>query len=202
VSEYLLYSCNVEFIVLANPRNPTSNYYSEFPDLIFKSTQLEYNFVLKNKDLFEQIFDKYYFLIIFKNNVTITASDFWYLGEPFYRKYPFSMNLDAKTIGFYLNEGANGKKSNSTKDNNNKIKSTDDDGENKNDINDTNDTNDNKGMNKILKYILEIIVVIIIALLAYYIGVTVSEKRKKRANELKDENYEYMPEENKIINEA
>ena len=56
-------------------------------------------------------------------------------------------------------------------------------------------------MNKILKYFIEIIIAIGIALLAYYIGVTVRERRKKRANELKDENYEYMPEQNKDINE-
>ena len=195
VDDYLIYSCNVEFIVLANPRNPTSNYYSKFPDLIFKSTKLEYNFVLNNNDLFEQIFGKYYFLIIFKNNATITGNDFWYLGEPFYRKYAFSINLDSKTIGFYLNEGANGRKANRT--NNDKINSTEDD----DDVN-KNNTNDNKSMNKILKYSIEIIIVIIIALLAYYIGVTVNQKRKKRANELKDENYEYMPEENKIINDS
>jgi len=195
VDDYLIYSCNIEIITLANPRDPNSNYYSKFPDLIFKSTKLEYNFELKNNDLFEQIFGKYYFLILFKNNATTTGNDFWYLGEPFYRKYTFSINLDAKTIGFYLNKDVNGKKSNNTK-NNDKINSTDDD-----DVKENN-TNDNKSTNKILKYTLEIIVVIIIAVLAYYIGVIVSQKRKKRANELKDENYEYMPEENKIINDS
>ena len=186
VNNYLIYSCNIEF------SESTSNYYSEFPDLIFKSSKLEYNFELKNNDLFEQIYGKYYFLIIFKNNVTNASNDFWHLGEPFYSKYTFSINMDAKTIGFYLNKEANNSKNNS------KINSTDD-----NDDMNKNDTN-NKSMNKILKYSIEIIIVIIIALLAYYIGVTVRERRKKRANELKDDNYEYMPEENenKIINES
>ena len=193
VNDFLIYSCNMELIALANPRDPNSNYYSKFPDLIFKSTKIEYNFILKNNDLFEQIFGKYYFLIIFKNNATTTDNDFWYLGEPFYKKYPFSINLDAKTVGFYLDIEKNGKKSNSTK-NKNETNSIDDV--------DKNNTNDNKSMNKILKYFIEIIFVIIIALVAYYIGVTVNEKRKKRANELKDDNYEYMPEENKIINES
>ena len=55
--------------------------------------------------------------------------------------------------------------------------------------------------NNILKYFIEIIISIGIALIAYYIGVTIREKRRKRANELKDENYEYMPEKNKDINE-
>jgi len=198
VSNYLIYSCNAELITLANPRDPNSNYYSEFPDLIFKSSKIEYNFILKSDDLFEQIFDKYYFLIIFKNNITNNGEDSWYLGEPFYKKYSFSVNLDAKTFGFYIGKEVNGKKRNKTKTKN-KINSTkildDDDDINKN------NTNDHKSMNKILKYFLEIIIDIGIALLAYYIGVTVREKRKKRANELKDEIYEYMPEKNKDINE-
>ena len=193
VNDYLIYSCKPEFITLANPGYPTSNYYSEFPDLIFKSSKLEYNFVLKANDLFEQIFGKYYFLIIFKNNLTSTGDNFWYLGEPFYRKYAFSINLDAKIIGFYLGNEVNGKKVNKRK-NNNKINSTK--------IMDENDMNQNNtNNNKILKYFLEIIIAIGIALLAYYIGVTVREKRKKRANVLKDEIYEYMPEQNKDINE-
>jgi len=158
---------------------------------------MEYNFILKNDDLFEQIFDKYYFLIIFKNNIS-TGNDSWYLGEPFYKKYAFSVNLDSKTFGFYLGKEVNNKKVNK-RNNKNNINSTkildDDDDMNKN------NTNDNKSMNKILKCFLEIIIGSGIALLAYYIGVTVREKRKKRANELKDENYEYMPERNKDINE-
>ena len=197
VDDYLIYSCRIEFNGMTNPRYPTTNYFDEFPDLIFKSSNLEYNFLLKGHDLFELISSKYYFLIIFKNNKTTTGDDSWYLGHPFYRKYIFSINLDAKTIGFY-DKKVNVKKVNKTK-NNNKINSTkilndDDDDENKN------NTNDNKSMNKILKYFIEIIIAIGIALLAYYIGVTVRERRKKRANELKDENYEYMPEQNKDIN--
>jgi len=197
VNDYLIYSCSIDFSGRANPRYPTINYYEEFPDLIFKSSKLELNFPLKSNDLFEQIFGRYYFLIIFKNNETTTDNDFWYLGEPFYKKYTFSINLDAKTIGFYSEKEINGKKVNNTK-NNNKINSTKDDDD---DVDKNNLNNSNKSMNKILKYFIEIIIVIGIALLAYYIGVTVREKRKKRANELKDENYEYMPEQNKDINE-
>jgi len=68
VNDYLIYTCIIEFNEGTNLQNSTTNFYSEFPDLIFSSKKLEYNFVFKSKDLFEQIFDKYYFLIIFKNN--------------------------------------------------------------------------------------------------------------------------------------
>ena len=37
--------------------------------------------------------------------------------------------------------------------------------------------------------------------MAYYIGLIVREKRRKRANELKDDFYEYLPEKNKSIND-
>ena len=199
VDDYLIYSCRIEFGGMASPRYPTISYFEEFPDLIFKSSNLEYNFILKSYDLFEQIFGKYYFLIIFKNRTI--GDDYWHLGEPFYRKFTFSINLDAKTIGFYEKK-IKGKKVNKTK-NNNKINNTqflDDDDEEDEDVN-KNNTNDNKSMNKILKYFIEIIIAIVIALVGYYIGITVREKRKKRANELKDENYEYMTEQNKDINE-
>ena len=56
----------------------------------------------------------------------------------------------------------------------------------------------------IFKYLIEIIVGVILLYIAYYIGVTVKERRKKRANELKDDNYEYLPEKNlkKNINDT
>ena len=66
MNDYLIYSCNIELSGMKSYRYPTTSYYNEFPDLIFKSSKLEYNFILKSNDLFEQIFGKYYFLIIYK----------------------------------------------------------------------------------------------------------------------------------------
>ena len=155
---------------------------------------MENNFIFKNEDLFEQILDKYYFLIIFKNNIKANSKDSWYLGEPFYRKYTFSIDLDSRTIGFYLEQEGNYRQINNIKSNN-KIDKKNLDNMNKN------NNNKNSMNNNILKYLIEIIIIIVIAFIAYYIGVTIREKRKKRANELKDENYEYIPEYNKDINE-
>jgi len=187
LNDYLIYSCNIEF----SQQNSETSYFNEFPELIFSSKKLEYNFIFKSKDLFEQIFDKYYFLIIFKNNTKVNRKDSWYLGEPFYRKYTFSMNLDSRTIGFYFEKEGNDNQVNSIK-NDSKIDNAK--------ILDDENRHNNKG-NNILKYFIEIIIVIGIAFIAFYIGVTIREKRKKRTNELKDENYEYMPEHNKDINE-
>ena len=201
VNDYLIYSCNIEFNGGTSQEYPTTNYYSEFPDLIFSSKRLEYNFIFKNKDLFEQILNKYYFLIIFKNSTKANSKDSWYLGEPFYRKYTFSIDLDSRTIGFYFEQEGNYRQVNDIK-NNNKIDNTKilDNMNKNNNMNNNNKNMNNNRNNNILKYFIEIIIVIVIAFIAYYIGVTIREKRKKRANELKDENYEYMPEQNKDIN--
>ena len=188
VNDYFIYSCNIEFNKGTNQQNPSTNYYSEFPELIFNSKKLEYNFIFKSKDLFEQIFDKYYFLIVFENSTKSKSKDVWYLGEPFYRKYTFSMNLDSRTIGFYFEQEEKDKKVNNLK-NNSKL-------DNKKILDDM-----NKHNNNIIKYFIEIIIAIGIGFIAYYIGVIIRERRKKRANELKDENYEYMPEQNKDINQ-
>ena len=117
VNDYLIYSCNNEFNEGISQQNLATNYYSEFPYLIFSSKKLEYNFVFKSKDLFEQIFDKYYFLIIFKNNIKTNSKDSWYLGEPFYRKNTFSMDLDSRAIEFYFKEEKNDKQVNNIKNN-------------------------------------------------------------------------------------
>jgi len=100
------------------------------------------------------------------------------------------MDLDSRTIGFYFKEEGNDKQVNNIK-NNNKIDNT-------KILDDLNKKNNN---NYILKYFIEIIIAIGIDLIAYYIGVAIRERRKKRVNEIKDENYEYMPEQNKDINE-
>ena len=59
----------------------------------------------------------------------------------------------------------------------------------------------NINIKNIVKYTIAVCVGIFALFIAYYIGVTVREKRRKRANELKDDNYEYLPEKNKSIND-
>ena len=188
--EYYIYSCNSELIGLPNPRYTTKSYYKDFPNLILSLKKIEYNFTLTNSDLFELISGRYYFLIIFKKINLKTDKDSWYLGKPFYIKYPFSINIRDKTIGFYK----------IIEDNNN-IKFNDT--QKKDEIkNDNNKLNRNNYKNQILKYIVEVIFILILLFLAYFIGVRVRERRRKIANELKDDNYEYITDKNKDINEV
>ena len=187
-NEFYVYNCNhKQFTGQSNERYKSINYHLEFPNLLFNSKDFEYDFELTNNDLFEQIYSRDYFLIIFpKNIIDKTDKNGWYLGEPFYKKYPFTIDLDAKTIGFYLNKKDIYQKINDTKgiinndikkDNNSKIKS-------------------------ILIKITEVLLGIGLIMLAYYIGMKVKEGRKKRANELKDDNYEYLTEKDKNINKT
>ena len=77
---------------------------------------------------------------------------------------------------------------------------------NKNNITNNNqkeysDINNNTKKKKIFIIIGVVIIGIGLLLGAYFIGMKVKEGRKKRANELMDDSYEYIPENKKDINE-
>ena len=98
-------------------------------------------------------------MILFQYN--INKEIIWYFGEPFYKKYTFTMDLDAKTIGFYLIKEKNYIESKDL-DNNNEY--------NKNNINNE---------YKIIRFIIELIFLIILVIFAYYIAKNIKERRKK-----------------------
>ena len=101
----------------------------------------------------------------------------WYLGLPFLKKYQFIFNYDSKSIGFY----------------NENIKEKNNDCENEK----NNDGNFFKKLN--MRIIIEIVVGIILIgliVIAFVIGKSINYKRKKRANELTDDNFEYFSNEN------
>ncbi len=195
-NEFYIYSCNhMQFTGQTSQRHETINYYSEFPNIVINSKSFEYNFEILKKDLFEQNYSRDYFLIIFPKNIQDNKNkDIWYLGEPFYKRYPFTINLDAKTIGFYLNKKVIiESKINETNDLINDV--------NKSSTNSDSTSNNNSNLKNILIRIGEICIGIGLIILAYYIGMKVKEGRKKRANELKDDSYEYIPDDNKDIND-
>ena len=180
--------CSIELINF----NDTTGYYiytcknslnlDNFPKLIFFSRSYKYNFEMNYNDLFTKKFDNnIYFLVLFRVNKNI--KDDWILGEPFYRKYTFSFNLDSKIVGFY-----------------NKIFHI----ENINEEDVTDDKKNNQIKWIILLSILGLILLVLLMYLSFYYGMKLKEGRKKRANELKEDNYEYFPEfekeDNKLIN--
>ena len=195
--------CQIDIVKL----NSTDNYYiynckqknldlKLFPKIIFYSISYIFEFELNYKDLFVKKFDdKYYFLILFKVN-NETNKEYWILGEPFYKKYNFTMNPEARMLGFY-NPNYNYKESKEIIDNDN-------DNESNNQKYNKNNNNNNDYKTIIIVSILAFIFIILLMFISFYFGMKLKEGRKKRANELKEENYEYFPEsaetQNKLIN--
>ena len=151
-----------------------------FPSLHFHHFELNKTFILDYNDLFYHKNNKYYFLIIYSS----FSSSYWKLGKPFLKKYQITLDLDSKKIYFYDNA----------------IKEND---ENKGNI-------DKKKNNSLdLKDILLICFCSILCICLVVVFIKLMKRnRKKRANELKDDDYEYKGidntnqnnEENQIIN--
>lgn len=139
-----------------------------FPKLNFTDVDLDYVFSFGFYDLFELIDERYYFLVIFPEDITHAAYKVWYLGLPFYYPNKFVFNYDSKTIGIYDQD--------IIIDNKNSSK---------------NDGEKGEKFSGALRIIIEVIIGIILVVIAYFIGKKINESRKKRANELNDDNYEY-----------
>ena len=157
------------------------NYYERFPKIIFSSHTSGTNFEFTSDDLFKLIFNKFYFLIIFKfdNFSQNIDNDIWYFGQPFLKKYPTSINYDSKTLGFYLKKD---NKINIIEEKKIQIK-------------------EEKKNGKIKNIIICLGIICVGLYFAYHIGLKEREKRRKRANEMKDDDYEYLTNSNKDINE-
>ena len=137
--------------------------FEKFPILYFNLKSQNLSFEFNYKDLFKKIGNELYFMIVFEKY----NSMIWRLGKPFFMKYTFVYNGDAKTIGFYQ------------KKNEIKIK----------------DKNNWKIELNILKIIFIIILLLIfislVIIIAYYLGKRYNLIRKKHANEL-DDDYDYF----------
>ena len=178
-SEYFIYKCFELSINGKGGKLYNINYYELFPKIIFSSHILGKNFELNQEDLFRNVFNRLYFLIIFKNQNTTNKKEennIWYLGQPFFRRYPFSINYDSKTLGFYFP-----KEEKITK---NKIRIME----------------KNLKIKKIIKYIGITLISLGSLYFSYYIGLKARERRRKRANEMKDDDFEYIPENKNDIN--
>ena len=180
--DYFMYICSKEKM---------NNVLKKFPTLFFSNIKYEYIFELTYNDLFKEINNYYYFMIIFPNTkqdeYDFKKKEEWHLGLPFLLKYQFVFNFDYKSIGFYKFKNFEQKNIDS------KEKSIDN-----NNIN-------NKNISKIWLIILEILIILLIIIVSFFIGKYVSRQRKKRANELKDEDFEYIEDnfkenDNKLIN--
>jgi hypothetical protein len=203
---YYVYSCNRSVHQRIRGSKYFPSFFDMFPEFEFFHIDLQYTIKIYKHQLFEEINDIYYFLIVFeadkKNNI-------WKLGQPILKQIRFIFDYDSKTIGYYdINIYKSIRKSNK------KIKAVDEtkinNTKNKDYINEENnkENKDFNYMKTFIKYCIEIMLICIIIMIAFYSGMKIKESRKKRANELKDDDYEYKGidntnqnnEENQIIN--
>ena len=158
------------FICYKNKLNvKVDKFYESFPTIYFFSYHLNYTFCLTGNDLFLEKDDKLFFMI-FSRNENINN---WRFGEIFLKKYFFTFNHDSKKIGFYIQKSQE---------------------------NDDNEKVDNKKSKRKKKINFSIIILIVgIIVLILEIGFCFycfnqkcfQNNRKKRANELNDDNYDY-----------
>ena len=156
---------NTNFIVYSCGEGNFESKIKSFPKLIFVSKNFEYNFELTYADLFTKINNKYYFLVIFKEK---SEKNTWIFGQPFYKKYQFTINLDQNWVGFY--------------------------NPNKEKIIPQKQESSTSGMSKTSKVLLIVGLVILfigISVGMFFLGRKLKNDRKRRANELTDDNYDY-----------
>lgn len=160
-NEYYVYWCNSNSF-MGNKYTVEKTYYNTFPSL--KLTLQQYNmiFALNKEDLFFDKYGKAFFLIIFKKSGS--QNNIWKLGEPFFAKYQFTFDLDKKTVGFYNKNFKNENTSEQPK---------------------------SSGSMTALYIIILVIIVAVLVVVAYYFGKKFNESRKRRANELNDDDFEY-----------
>ena len=174
---YYLYSCNENNLDI-----------KLFPKIIFYSHSYNFNFELNYNDLFvKKNNNRYYFLILFKenNDLNTNTKEEWKMGEPFYKKYNFTINTDARILGFY-NPNYDFEEDKEIKD------------EESNDKKGNNETLNNNSSNNIALIIIFIVLgsllVAFLMFISFYYGLKMRYGRKIRANELNEDNYEYFPE--------
>jgi len=147
---------------------------NNFPNLYFDMKQFHKIFELTYEDLFRIKNDKIFFLIYFRQS---TFSSFFELGKIFLQKYSFTFNPETKMIGYYNFDLPGGKNKNEKKEEKNFFKN-------------------------IYVWIGIFIVVFIFGILGFFFGKMVYYKvRKKRVNEVEDDNYDYNPQKNNENNE-
>ena len=153
-----------------------------FPRIIFRSFDLTSNFTLDYNDLFMEESNYVFCLLYFSS----TTDRIWKLGKPFLKKYHFTFNYNEKYISFYLNTDDNGKNNGNSEQN---------EGE-------KNEGDKNGGVSYVALVIIiigTIILVLVVCFLVFKFFLYDKFFRKKRTNELDDNDFEYISkEDNKL----
>ena len=147
---------------------------NKFPVLYLLSYSFNYTFQLTSNDLFIEVNDDFLFLMFYDP----WNPKLFLFGEKFMKKYNFIFRIDQKSIGFIpqINK------------------------EEKSDKEKKQEIIDNKNKFQII-WIIILSVLLVGIILGILVGKKIwDNKRKKRANELVDEDYEYESKKEEIIN--
>ena len=157
----------------------------KFPTINIPNIALHYTFELKGEELFTKINNKWYFEIFFP--IVDLDPVRWIVGRIFLRKYPVTFGSYSKLIGFYLNKNITSEKDKKEKNEEKKLIDK---------INSKNSSTKNY-----LFYFIIIIVALIFTIVGLLIGKKLFFMRRKRANELVDDYYQYDTDKKDIKND-
>ena len=137
----------------------------QFPVLSLTLVCFNSEFNFDYKDLFTETKYKIFFNIIFNKFI----SERWVFGKPVLRKYPMLINYEAQTIGYY--------------------------NENWEVDYDKKDKNSNGEKYYYFYWMISLVIILffVIGVIFYFVGKNRNKMKKRRANELLDDNYDYIP---------
>ena len=160
----VFYDSKKKYFFCKNDKNLISKIKQNFPGFNFKSNELNYNFDIIGEDLFYEE-DNYIYLLMFFD---YSSGDNWIMGRPFLQKYQFFINPEKKNINFYYN-----------------LDLTNKNGE----------EDEPKNNSNFILYIIIVVSLIIIIILGFLFWKYYTEaknNKRKRANELDDDGYDYV----------
>ena len=178
--EYIYYYCD---------ETVYDNIRSVFKKIIFKQASLSELFELTFDDLFLKQNGYLIFLVIFSTHEHRN----WDLGTIFLKKYQFDFDFDKKKIGYYHVKIIDNKKEGDD------VNRTDNEGDDVKRTDNKNKGNDEKENNTWVYVLFSFSILIlsgVLIILGIYLGKNYFKLRKKRANELDDDAFEYKAKNN------
>jgi len=160
------------FVIECDKKRFSNKDIKNFPKLYLIGFNAQAKFEFDGNDLFTETKYKYFFNVIF----SIYRLEYWILGKIFLKKYLTIINLEEKTIQVYLGKNITNNEKNM-------------------------DNSENTQNNILIIIFIMIFLFCIFGLLCFLIGKNINKIRKKKANELTDDDYDYTPSnENNTIN--
>ena len=154
------------FVIECDKTKFTEKDINNFPNLEIIAYNSDIKFNFGSKELFTETKYKYFFNIIFP----IYKIEYWVLGKLFLKKYLTVIDQEQKTLKIYAGKD--------------------------DPINGNNLEEDNNSGKIIILVVISFILVIVFWTICYFLGKNLNKIKKKRANELKDDDYDYTQVEN------